>query len=150
MRCRLVAALVVLLAVLQGCSTDEPVVAQQVQPLIGKWQLVEPDSTFEATLDLVVDPNNPPVDITPFNATGKLAVNTYKARLFASADGKSSVDRISHTEVGGTTQAMQFEQVYLANLGAVVRYEVTAQQQLRLYHGGTKPGVLVYKKSKVL
>lgn len=141
------AALTVLIAVIQGCSHKEPVVAQQVQPLIGSWRLIEPDSTFGTTLQLVVDPNNPPIDITPFNATGKLAVNTYKARLFASADGKSSVDMVSSTEIGGSTQALQFEQSYLANLQAVVRYEITPQNLLRLYHGGSKPGVLVFKKA---
>src|SRR5919202_2952424 len=106
MRFIAIAALVVLSAVIQGCGHDEPVVAQQVKPLIGMWRLVQPDSTYGTTLQLVVDPNNPPVDITPFNATGKLAVNTYKARLFAAADGKSNVDMVSSTEVGGTAQAM--------------------------------------------
>ena len=145
-----VAIAVLALLFLTRCGTDEePVVALQVKPLIGTWRLIQPDSTYGVTLELVVDPNNPPIDITPFDATGKSAVNTYKARLFAAADGKASVDNVSSTKMGGSPQALQFEQTYLTSLQSVVRYEVTTQNQLRLYYGNAQSsGVLVYRNVK--
>lgn len=134
------------LLIVAACKPGEPVVALQVQPLIGTWRLVLPDSTYGVTLRLAVDPNNPPVDITPFDAGGQSGVNTYSARLFAAADGKASVDRLSNTKLAGSPQAMQVEQTYLTNLRAVVRFQVDAPDQLRLDYGGAQPGTLMYKK----
>lgn len=139
--------IVVLLCGLMACRPDgEPVVATQVRPLIGTWRLMMPDSTYGVTLRLVVDANNPPADITPFDASGQSAVNTYSARLFAAADGKASVDKLSNTQRAGSPQAMYVDQTYLVNLQAVVRFRVDASDQLRLEYGGTQPGALVYKR----
>ncbi len=121
--------------------------AESVQPLIGTWRLAMPDSTYGATLRLAVDADNPPADITPFDASGKLAVNTYSARLFAAADGKATLDQVSSTRIAGSPQATQFEQTYLDNLRTVVRFEVDAPDRIRLYYGSARgSGVLVYKR----
>lgn len=149
MRHLAVAAFAVLFVLLSGCSKDkEPVVALKVVPLIGTWQLISPDSSYGITLSFVVDRNNPPVDVTPFIVDGRSSVNTYNGRIYAAADGMMYTSSLGSTKVAGTSAAMQFEETYLANLKTVARFEVTAQDQLRLYHGGDKPGILIYARLK--
>lgn len=137
-----------LVLLLFRCSPEsEPTVAPPVQPLIGTWRLILPDSTYEVTLRLIVDSDNPPVDVTPFDANGKSAVNTYSARLFAAADGKASVDQLSSTKIAGSPQVMQFEQTYLTSLQSVVRFQVDPAGRLRLDYGSAQgSGTLVYRR----
>lgn len=144
---RFVAACLLLLFTTQ-CSKKDLSVPPTIAALIGTWQLIEPDSTYGVTLQFAYDPRNPPQDITPFNAGGKSAVNAYTVRLFATIDGTLTADKLGSTEIAGSPKAMQFEQTYYANLKAVARYELSTQTQLRLYHGGQQPGVLVYEKMK--
>ncbi|WP_420149809.1 META domain-containing protein [Spirosoma sp.] len=130
------------------CGQKESVIAPNIAALLGTWQLVEPDSTYDVTLTFAYDSRNPPQDITPFNVTGKASVNSYSARLFATLDGTLSADNVASTDMAGSPQALQFERVYFDNLGTVARYELPAPNQLRMYHGGKQPGVLVYKRIK--
>ncbi|GAB2599417.1 hypothetical protein GCM10027190_54250 [Spirosoma areae] len=116
--------------------------------MVGTWRLVEPDSTYNVTLEFAYDTRNPPQDITPFNASGKSSVNTYTVRLFATLDGLLSADDLVNTDIAGDPKAMRFEQSYFGNLKAVARYEITNTTRLRLYHGGDQPHVLVYEKVK--
>jgi hypothetical protein len=128
------------------CSQKETVLAPQITNLIGTWRLIEPDSSYAVTLRFAYDTANPPHDVTPFKASGKSSVNDYTVNLFATLDGMLSADELASTKVAGSPQAMAFEQIYLTNLKAVVRYELTSDNQLRLLHGGTQPHVLVYRK----
>lgn len=142
---RFIAACLLLLFTAQ-CSEKESVVAPNIAALIGTWRLVEPDSTYSVTLQFAYDTQNPPQDVTPFNASGKSSVNTYNVRLFATIDGTLSSDKLGSTEVAGTPKAMLFERTYFDGLKAVARYELSTQNRLHLYHGGPQPGVLVYQK----
>ena len=128
------------------CGKQESVVAPTIAALIGTWQLIEPDSTYGVNLQFAYDTRNPPQDITPFNASGKSSVNTYTVRLFATLDGTLSAENLGNTEIAGSPQAIQFEQAYFDNLKTVARYELPTNNQLRLFHGGKQPGVLVYKR----
>lgn len=129
------------------CGKKESVVAPNIAALVGTWQLIEPDSTYGATLQFAYDSRNPPQDITPFNASGKAAVNSYTLRLFATLDGTMSSDNLANTDVAGSSQAGQFERQYFAGLNSVARFDLPAPNRLRLYHGGNQPGVLIYKKT---
>lgn len=140
---------VLLLAVLTThCGKRDSVVAPTIAALEGTWRLIEPDSTYRVTLQFAYDTRNPPQDITPFTASGKAAINDYNLRLFATVDGTLSAENLGSTKVGGSAQAMQFEQLYFDNLTTAARYELPTQTRLRLYHGGKQPGVLVYEKIK--
>ncbi len=131
------------------CKQEETVVAPQIANLIGTWRLVEPDSSYAVTLTFAYDMENPPHDITPFLASGKAQVNTYTLRLFATLDGMMSADDLASTKVAGSPEAMKAEQTYFTNLKAAVRYELTTDNsQLRLYHGGEQPHLMVYKRMK--
>ena len=140
--------LVVLFALFNRCGSKEVVLAPQIENLIGTWKLVEPDSSYAVTLVFALDTRNPPLDITPFLASGKSSVNDYDVRLFATIDGMMSAENLGSTKRAGTTEAMQFEQTYFTNLKAVVRYEMIAQNRLRLLHGGSLPHVMIYEKVK--
>ena len=135
-----------LLTLMVQCGKKEVVIAPTIAALEGTWQLIEPDSTHQVTLQFAYDSRNPPHDVTPFNASGKASVNKYSLRLFATVDGTLSGDNLASTQVAGSVEATQFEQTYFDNLITVARYELPTQTQLRLYHGGKQPGVLVYKK----
>ncbi|MBD2752183.1 META domain-containing protein [Spirosoma validum] len=128
------------------CGKKESVVAPNIAALVGTWQLIEPDSTNGVTLQFAYDSRNPPQDITPFNVSGRAAVNGYTLRLFATLDGTMSADNLGYTDMAGSPQAMQFEQTYFASLNAVARFDLPTSGRLRLYHGGSQPGVLTYKK----
>ena len=140
--------LVSILLLLTQCGTKEVTLAPQITNLIGTWWLVEPDSSYAVTLEFAYDTANPPHDVTPFLSSGKSPINDYTLRLFATIDGMMSADDLSSTKRGGTPEAMNFEQTYYKNLRAVVRYELKADNRLRLYHGGDLPHVLVYEKMK--
>lgn len=132
--------------VLMQCHQQEPVLAPNIASLVGTWRLVEPASTYDVMLTIELDTKNPPHDITPFLVNGKSSVNEYTIRLFAAVDGMMSASNLSQTKRAGTPEAITFEEQYLANLKAVVRFEQPAPNQLRLLHGGTQPHLLVYEK----
>ncbi|GAB4031497.1 META domain-containing protein [Spirosoma gilvum] len=135
-----------LIAVTVQCKSSESKLAPKIAGLIGTWKLIEPDSTYGVTLVFTLDTAHPPQDITSFKASGRSAVNAYSLNLFAAIDGMMMADQVSSTDMAGTPAAMQFEQSYLKNLKAVARYELLTDHQLRLYHGGDQPRVLVYEK----
>lgn len=139
-------ALVSLLILFQSCKGEDPVLSPKIAQLIGTWQLVEPDSTYNVTLEFALDSANPPNDVTPFKAKGKSSVNAYDAFLSAAVDGLMFLVRLGSADMAGTPQATQFEKTYFESLRTVVRFEVTDKNRLRLFHGGTKPGILVYKR----
>src|SRR4051812_39514771 len=128
-------AFLLLLLLTSQCSQEEAIVAPKIANLIGTWRLVQPDSSYAVTLKFAYDTANPPHDITPFLANGKSSVNTYTLRLFATLDGVMVAENLASTNVTGTPEAMTFEQAYFTNLKAAVRYELTTNDQLRLYHG---------------
>ncbi|QJW92087.1 META domain-containing protein [Spirosoma taeanense] len=146
MRNAILLASLLLLMAFQCSSDKEPVVAPGVAKLIGTWRLVDPSSSYDVTLQLVLDKENPPVDVTPFKASGRSSVNQYNALLFAAADGMILVSEVGSTKMAGPAEAMEFEQAYFTNLKNIVRYELT-NDRLRIQYGGPKPGVLVYEKT---
>ena len=131
-----------------GCRQRETVLAPNIASLAGTWRLVEPASAYAVTLTIDLDTKNPPQDITPFLANGKSSVNSYDIRLFAAVDGMMSAGNLSQTQIAGTPEAMTFEEQYLKNLKAVVRFEQPTPNGLRLLHGGNQPHLLVYEKMK--
>lgn len=139
-----IAAFAILL--LTRCSPDRREVPPSVAKLVGAWQLTGPDSSYAVTLRLALNPANPPKDITHFEASGQSAVNSYNAFLSAAVDGLMVVTSVNATERGGPLPAMQAEQTYFTNLRAVVRYDMPSDNQLRLYFGGVKPGVLAFRR----
>lgn len=144
MKTALLAALTILLLV--QCNREERGVAPGVAQLVGTWQLVTPDSAYAVTLLLALDTANPPNDIVHFKANGKSAINTYNAFLSAAVDGLMVVTNVASTKIGGSSEATTVEEAYFTSLRTVVRYELSADNRLRLYYGGDKPGVLVYRK----
>ena len=147
MRNAVVAAFVI--GLMAQCSQEKREVAPSVAKLVGTWQLIEiePDSSYAVTLRLALDTANPPNDIIHFEASGQSAINTYTAFLSAAVDGYMVVTSVGSTKMAGPPKAMTAEQAYFANLRAVVRYELPTDNQLRLYYGGDKAGVLAYKKT---
>ena len=141
-----IAAVVVLL--LAQCSQGKLEVPPSIQKLVGTWQLTEPDSTYAVTLVFALDTANPPRDITHFLANGKSSINTYNAFLSAGVDGFMVVTDVVSTQIGGSPDATQREQTYLNSLRNVVQFKMPTDNLLRLLHGGTKPGTLVYKRIK--
>ena len=141
----MIAAFVI--GLLTQCSQEKREVAPSVAKLVGTWQLIEPDSSYAVTLRLALDTANPPNDIIHFKASGQSAINTYTAFLSAAVDGYMVVTSVGSTKMAGPPKAMTAEQAYFTNLRAVVRYELPTDNQLRLYYGGERAGVLVYKKS---
>ncbi|MBC3783631.1 META domain-containing protein [Spirosoma utsteinense] len=131
---------------LAQCNQEKREVAPSVAKLAGTWQLLGPDSTYATTLVFALDTANPPNDIIHFSAAGKAAVNTYNGFLSAAVDGLMIFTSVGSTKIAGPPAAMQFEQLYLASLREVVRFELPTDSQLRLLHGGEKPGILVYKR----
>lgn len=146
MKTALLAALVMLLLV--QCNREQDAVAPGIAKLVGTWQLVKPDSAYAITLRLALDTANPPNDVIHFEANGKSAVNTYTAFLSAASDGLLVVTNVTSTKIGGSSEATTVEQAYFTSLRTVVRYELSGDNQLKLYHGGDKSGVLVYNKIK--
>ena len=142
----LVMSSLMLLLMMTQCSHEEPVLAPNIKSLIGTWRLVEPDSTYGATLKFALDTANPPLDITPFDGSGKASVNSYTLRLYATLDGTLSADHLGYTTTGGSPEAMKFEQTYFKNLNAVARFDLPGPNRLRVYHGGEQPHVMEYEK----
>lgn len=132
--------------VLQSCEREDPALSPKIAQLVGTWRLLEPASMYDVTLVFALDSANPPNDVTPFKANGKSAVNTYNAFLSAALDGLMIVTNLGSTKIGGSPEATRFEQTYFENLQAVVRYELTNTNRLRLFYGGAKSGVLVYER----
>jgi hypothetical protein len=132
--------------VLNGCKSKDVILSPQIANLVGSWRLVEPDSSYTVTLSFALDTANPPLDITPFLATGKSSVNDYNLRLFATIDGMMSADNLGSAEKAGTPEATKFEQRYFTNLKAVVRFDMITPDKLRLQHGGESPHVMIYKR----
>ncbi|CAN5317201.1 hypothetical protein BH09BAC4_BH09BAC4_02430 [soil metagenome] len=132
-----------------GCEREEAVQPVNINELIGEWKLVEPGS-FNVTL--VIDPVAQTLQLPSvprLNLSGKSSVNTYNSSL-SYKDNKPSeitISEISATKMAGSSEAMQFEQAYFANLKAVNRYELTSNNRLRLYYDGAQTGTLVYEKT---
>jgi hypothetical protein len=146
MRFIAVCCLLLMTLVMSQCTKSEPELSPKIAELIGTWQLIESDSAYAVTLTFALDTENPPHDITSFKASGKSSVNEYNLNLFAAIDGMMLADQFGSTKVAGSPAAMQFEQQYFKNLKAAARYELPTPYQLRVYHGGDLPRVLVYKK----
>lgn len=144
MKSLLIAVCIILL--MAQCGRAEREVAPGVAKLVGTWQLIGPDSAYAVTLVLALDTANPPNDVIHLKANGQSAINGYTAFLSAAADGLMVVTSLISTKIGGSPGATTVEQAYFTNLRAVVRYELPADNRLRLYYGGDKPGVLIYKK----
>jgi hypothetical protein len=145
-------AIAVLLMSFSSCEREkavEPKVvnSDDVKQVLGNWRLVQPASGFAPTLAIDVDQysGGTASGIYSLKLTGKAAVNSYftSARLINWQTGSVEVENIGTTKMGGSGEAMQFEQLYYANLKAVTRYELTDKNQLRFYYDG---GVLVYEK----
>ncbi|QMW02126.1 META domain-containing protein [Spirosoma foliorum] len=146
MRFVAISCLLLITLALSQCTKSQPELAPKIAELIGTWQLVDSDSTYAVTLIFTLDTDNPPHDITSFKASGKSSINTYNLNLFAAIDGLMVADQLGSTKVAGSPAATQFEQQYFKNLKAVARFELPTANELRLYHGGDLPRVLVYKK----
>lgn len=140
----IVAFVILLLTQCNGNNRD--VAPPSVAGLVGTWELVEPGSAYAITFVLALDTANPPKDVIHFVANGKSVNNTYNASLSAAVDGLMVVTSLGSTKIGGSPEATTVEQTYYTNLRAVVRYELSADNRLRLHYGGNNPGVLVYKK----
>ena len=134
------------LVMLNGCRSKDVILAPQIANLVGTWRLTGPDSSYAVTLVFALDTANPPLDITPFLASGKSSVNDYSVRLFATIDGMMSAENLVSTKKAGTLEATQFEQRYLTNLKAVVRFDMITPDKLRLQHGGESPHVMYYER----
>ena len=155
MKTWLLAAMAAILMSFSGCERENVIESDNqkaidpdsVKQVLGNWKLVQPASNFATTLTVEVDQysGGTASGIYSFRLSGKAAVNTYftSARLPNWATGSVEVDGVSTTKVGGSKEAMQFEQTYYANLKAVTRYELTDKNQLKLYNDG---GVLIYEK----
>ncbi|GAB3981257.1 hypothetical protein GCM10028806_50650 [Spirosoma terrae] len=143
---RVISLALLLFALFAGCGKRNREVAPALANLIGTWQLADSDSSYAVTLEFAYDDRNPPIDITPFLASGKSSVNQYSARMFATIDGTMQINELANTEIAGTSAAMQFEANYFAKLRSVVRFEETSSNELRLFHGGSTPGSLLFKK----
>lgn len=128
------------------CSREEREIAPAVAKLVGTWQLAGPDSSYAVTLLLALDTANPPNDIIHFKASGQSGINSYNAFLSAAVDGLMVFTSVNATKMADPPPTTQVEQTYLTNLRAVVRYDLPSDNQLRLYYGGDKPGVLVYRR----
>lgn len=128
------------------CRQKEITLAPNIEKLIGTWRLVEPDSAYAVTLTFALDTDHPPHDVTSFKVSGKAAVNNYSLRMVAAIDGMLSSDNLLTTEIGASPQIMVFEKNYFRGLNATVRYDLPAENRLRLYYGGLQPGVLIYQK----
>ena len=139
-------AVIICLTLLTQCRQKETVLAPNIAKLVGTWRLIEPDSTYAVTLTFALDMDHPPHDVTSFKVNGKAAVNTYSLRMVAAIDGMLSSDNLAHTEIAGGTKPMAFEKTYFDGLNATVRYDLPTENRLRLYYGGSTPGVLIYQK----
>lgn len=134
------------LTIFAGCKQRDQEVAPLLANLIGTWQLVEPASSYAITLKFAFDTNNPPIDITPYLASGKSPVNDYTARMFATIDGTMQISELGSSKLGGAPEALQFEQDYYEKLKSVVRFESPTETKLYLYYGGIAPGKLIFQK----
>lgn len=129
-------------------TSDDMIVPVDVNQLTGTWKLIQPGG-FNVTL--IIESVAQTGDSLPDKAmkvSGESAVNVYSAALSYEAvdQPKISIASIASTKRGGSPEAMQFEQTYFANLRVVNRYELTANNRLRLHYTGAEPGVLLYEK----
>ncbi|AQG81496.1 META domain-containing protein [Spirosoma montaniterrae] len=144
---QLIGCLLTLLTV-GACQQSDYQMAPNVARLVGTWQLRDSTTVYAPTLQFELDTENPPLDITPFKASGKASVNTYNGRLSASLDGMMVVTGLGQTKIGGSPEAMRFEQTYFANLKSVARFKTTEDDRLYLYFGNPQPGTLIYERIK--
>ncbi len=127
-----------------GCQRDPLVVPPNVEKLVGIWELREPLPPYPVHLQLVLDTDNPPRDVTPFLVSGTIAGSRYEGRSSAALDGLMVVTAL--TDLLPTTGSDPFRQMYLSSLRTVVQFSYTTDNQLRLSHGSSQPGVLVYER----
>lgn len=149
MKTWLLISVATLLMSFSGCDREAAVEPVNVDQLLGSWKLVEPGS-YDVTL--VIEPivqtwEKLPVQL--FGLSGKSAVNTYNSSLYYTDRSKPAItiSAIGATKMAGSSNAMQFEQAYFANLKAVNRYKLTSKNKLRLYYDSTQTGMLVYEKT---
>ena len=149
MKTGLLVGIVTLLMSFSGCEREEVNQPVNIAGLVGNWKLIEPGS-FDVTL--VIEPvaqtwEKLPVQL--LGLSGKSAVNTYNSSLSCKDRSKPEIiiSEIGATKMAGSSEAMQFEKAYFANLKAVNRYELTSNNRLRLYYDGMQPGTLVYEKT---
>ena len=133
-----------------SCERDtEEVLPANTGDLTGSWKLTEPASSYKITL--IVERNT---KTSGYGLTGQSSVNQYFATapdpnlIFSSTPNPLLIESLGSTKIAGSADAMQFEQTYFNNLRNVNRYELTTQNRLRLYYGGSQAGVLVYEKTK--
>ena len=120
------------------------VLPPNVEKLVGTWELREPVSPYPVRLQLALDLDNPPRDVTPFLVSGTVAGSQYGGRASAALDGLLVVTTLN--DLLPTAGTDPFRQAYLANLRAVVQFSYTADNRLRLSYGSSQPGVLVYER----
>jgi len=112
--------------------------------LVGTWELREPLSPYPVQLQLALDTDNPPRDVTPFLVSGTIAGSRYEGRSSAGLDGLLVITNL--IDIPSTIGSDVFRQAYLSNLRAVVQFSYTSDNRLRLSYGSSQPGVLVYEK----
>ncbi len=138
------AALLFVFLTFCGCHHDPAVVPPNVMKLVGTWELREPLPPYPVQLQLALDTDNPPRDITPFLVSGTIAGSRYEGRSSAALDGLMVVTAL--TDLLPTTGSDPFRQTYLSSLRAVVQFSYTSDNRLRLSYGSSQSGVLVYEK----
>lgn len=127
-----------------GCHRDPAVVPPNAVKLIGTWELREPLPPYPVRLQLALDADNPPRDVTPFVISGTIAGSRYEGRSSAGLDGLFVITGLN--ELLPATGSDVFRQTYLTNLRAVVQFSYTTDNRLRLTYGSAQPGMLVYEK----
>lgn len=140
------------LLLFNACQPGEEVIEADSSQLAGSWRLVEP-SANGVTLRLTqqMPPYTVFTAVQTFLVNGESTVNSYSTQFSIPHPSSSSVTvaPIGSTKKAGPPEAMQFEQTYFTSLRTVVRYELTNQNRLRLYHGKDLPlNVLVYERIK--
>ncbi len=123
---------------LAACQQGDYPMAPNVARLAGTWQLRDSTAAYAPTLTIALDTDNPPLDVTPFKASGKASINTYNGRLSAALDGMMVVTDLGQTKIGSSPEAMRFEQTYFANLKSVSRFKTTDDNRLYLYSGKSR------------
>ncbi len=147
-----ICAFVVFLLITAACKPEETVVPAEPEQLAGDWKLIEPVSTYQISLRLAQDTATLSVIPFGFRLSGESSINcysgvfSYNAGNLMDARSQVAISRFGSTQRGGSSEAMQFEQVYFTHLRAANRYDLTDQNHLRLYYGGAQPGVLVYNR----
>ena len=128
-----------------GCRHEPLVVPPNVAQLAGTWELREPLPPYPVQLQLALDTDNPPRDVTPFLVSGTIAGSRYEGRSSAALDGLIVITTLNDLLPANNTPDA-FRQTYLTNLRAVVQFSYTADNRLRLSYGSSKPGVLLFER----